>query len=280
MNASDKVVLITGSTDGVGKLVARQLAGAGAQVLLHGRSAEKGAAVLEEIRAATGSRKLEYFRADLASLEEVRGLAQMVAAKHDRLDILINNAGIGFGPRGRMHREISREGHELRFAVNYLSHFLLTLRLLPVIGRSANARIVNVASLGQYPIDFADVMLSESYDGTRAYRQSKLAQVMFTIDLAERLESSGITVNSLHPATFMNTRMVLESIGHATSTVEEGAQAILHVATSPALRSTTGLFFDGTNPARANPQAYDGIARRRLWDLSLDLTGQPIPELG
>ena len=132
-----------------------------------------------------------------------------------------------------MRREVSRDGHELRFAVNYLSGFLLTHLLLPTLRRSAPARIVNVSSAGQHPIDFEDVMLTRGYEGTRAYRQSKLAQVMFTIDLAEQLKDSGVTVNCLHPATFMNTNMVIESGYAPTSSVEEGADAILQLATSP-----------------------------------------------
>jgi NAD(P)-dependent dehydrogenase (short-subunit alcohol dehydrogenase family) len=271
MNLVGKTVLVTGSTDGVGKLVAQRLAQAGAHVLLHGRSREKGLRTLADIRAATGSDKLEFHLADLASLNEVRGLADMVSARHERLHLLINNAGIGFGPRDAMRREISRDGYELRFAVNYLSGFLLTHLLLPSL--RAPARIVNVSSAGQYPIDFDDVMLVRGYEGTRAYRQSKLAQVMFTFDLAEQLKGSGITVNCLHPATFMNTNMVIESGYSPTSSVEEGAEAILQLAVSVDLEGKTGRYFDGKREARANAQAYDTAARQRLRDLSMRLTG-------
>jgi NAD(P)-dependent dehydrogenase (short-subunit alcohol dehydrogenase family) len=273
MDVDRKTILVTGSTDGVGKLVARGLAAAGARLLLHGRNREKGDAVLREIRAATGSDRIELHVADLASLQDVRRLVATVAAAHDRLDILINNAGIGFGPREAMRREISRDGHELRFAVNYLSGFLLTHLLLPTLERSVPARIVNVASAGQYPIDFDDVMLTRGYEGTRAYRQSKLAQIMFTVDLAEQLAGTGVTVNCLHPATFMDTNMVRESGYAPMSSVEQGAEAILHLATSPDLDGRTGLYFDGRRPARANAQAYDADARRRLRELSLRLTG-------
>jgi NAD(P)-dependent dehydrogenase (short-subunit alcohol dehydrogenase family) len=277
MNLDGRTILITGSTDGVGKLVAARLAQAGARVLLHGRNPEKGAQVLEEIRAAAPESRIEFHLADLASLQDVRRLAAAITAKHDRLDVLINNAGIGFGPRRAMRREVSRDGHELRFAVNYLAGFLLTQLLLPTLRRSAPARIVNVASIGQYPIDFEDVMLAQHYDGTRAYRQSKLAQVMFTFDLADRLRGSGVTVNCLHPATLMNTNMVIESGYAPMSRVEDGTGAILHLAVSPDLEGKTGLYFDGQRPARANAQAYDTDARRRLWDLSLQLTGLAQP---
>jgi NAD(P)-dependent dehydrogenase (short-subunit alcohol dehydrogenase family) len=276
MKLAGKNVLVTGSTDGVGRLTALRLAEAGARVLLHGRSQEKGERVQGELRAATGSDRVEYYRADLSSLDEVRRLAAAVVARHERLDLLINNAGIGFGPRDGRRREISADGHELRFAVNYLAGFLLTYLLLPAVRRSAaarpGARIVNVSSLGQQPIDFADVMLEKAYDGVRAYRQSKVAQIMFTIDLAEELAGTGITTHALHPATYMNTNMVIESGTTPISTVEQGAEAILHVATS-GLDGKSGLFFDGKRPARANAQAYDPAARQRLRDLSLQLTG-------
>jgi NAD(P)-dependent dehydrogenase (short-subunit alcohol dehydrogenase family) len=270
----NQVILITGATDGLGKQVARDLAAQGATVLLHGRSREKGEATLQEIRDATGNQKLIYYNADFSSLDAVRRLAEQIQADQDRLDVLINNAGIGAGSRPA-RRETSADGYELRFAVNYLAPFLLTYRLLPLLRRSASARIVNVASVGQQPIDFDNVMLEEGYDGLRAYRQSKLAQVMFTFDLAEELSQSGITVNSLHPASLMNTKMVLETdyFGGPMSTVEEGADAVEYLATSPQLDAVTGEYFDGEHRARANAQAYDKEARRRLRMLSQQLTG-------
>src|SRR5262249_17247812 len=140
-------------------------------------------------------------------------------------------------------------------------------------GGGGGAGIVNVSSAGKHPIDFDDVMLTRSYEGTRAYRQSKLAQVMFTIDLAARLNGAGITVNCLHPATFMNTNMVIESGYAPVSRVEDGAEAILQLATSPGLAGKTGLYFDGEREARARGQVYDAAARSRVWDLSMRLTG-------
>jgi NAD(P)-dependent dehydrogenase (short-subunit alcohol dehydrogenase family)/MFS family permease len=267
----DTTVLITGSTDGVGKLVAQRLAAAGATVLLHGRSREKGEAVLAEIRAATGSAKLQYFLADLSSLEEVRRLASQVQERRSALHVLINNAGIGTGRSGQ--REISRDGYELRFAVNYLAPFLLTHLLLPSILSSAPARIVNVASAGQVPLDLADLMLRGDYEGRRAYRQSKLAQIMFTFDLARQLRGTGVTVNALHPATLMDTKMVREGWRNVMSTVEEGADAIVYVASAPDTAAVTGRYFNGKKPGRADEQAYDASARRQLWDMSTQLTG-------
>jgi NAD(P)-dependent dehydrogenase (short-subunit alcohol dehydrogenase family) len=166
---------------------------------------------------------------------------------------------------------LSPNGLELRFQGNYLAGFLLTRRLLPLLRRSAPARIVNVASAGQRPLDFDDIMLERGYDGMRAYGQSKLAQIMFTFELAEQLDPDEVTVNALHPASLMNTKMVLESFGSAWTTVEEGAEATLRLAISPELDSVTGRYFDGLREARANAQAYEPEARRRLWDLSEEL---------
>jgi NAD(P)-dependent dehydrogenase (short-subunit alcohol dehydrogenase family) len=265
-----KTALVTGSTDGVGRVVAEMLAAAGWRVLVHGRDRERGERVVAAIKAGGGS--AEFIAADLSSLAEVRRLADAVQNATSRLDLLVNNAGIGSGgPQGT--RQTSAEGHELRFAVNYLAGVLLTYLLLPLIKKSAPARIVNVSSLGQEPIAFDDVMLTKGYSGMRAYRQSKLAQIMFTIDLAGELEGTGVTVNALHPATFMNTAMVMQFGGKPMSTVQEGADAIFKLAASAEMEGQTGLYFNGQNEASANPQVYDAEARRRLRTLSLELTG-------
>jgi NAD(P)-dependent dehydrogenase (short-subunit alcohol dehydrogenase family) len=267
-----KTVLVTGSTDGVGRAVARGLALGGANVLVHGRDAERGGALVAEIEANGG--KARFLEADLASLAQVRELADTVRAHTDRLNMLINNAGIGFGPPGTP-RQTSLDGYELRFAVNYLAHFLLTALLLPLLKAVPKARIVNVASLGQHPIDFDDVMLERSYDGRRAYAQSKLAQIIATFDLAAMLDPAAITVNALHPATYMDTTMVRQGGITPWSTVDEGAQAILNLALSPQLAGRSGLFFDGLREARPHAQAFDRAARDELRSLSLRLTGLP-----
>jgi NAD(P)-dependent dehydrogenase (short-subunit alcohol dehydrogenase family) len=264
--------LITGSTDGVGRTVAKKLGEAGARVLVHGRDRDRGTQVVSEIKKGGG--EAEFIVADLSSLAEVRKLADTVTKRTDRLNILINNAGVGTGgPGGK--RQTSADGHELRFAVNYLAGFLLTRLLLPLIRKSTQGRIINVASGGQQPIDFSDVMLTHGYNGTRAYCQSKLAQIMFTIDLARELEGSGIIVNCLHPATYMDTTMVRQAGVTPWSTVEQGAEAILNLAVSPELEGKSGLYFDGLRESRANEQAYDFEARQRLREISLELTGLP-----
>jgi NAD(P)-dependent dehydrogenase (short-subunit alcohol dehydrogenase family) len=271
LNLEGKTVLVTGSTDGVGLLVARRLADKGARVLIHGRNIHRGEQVVERIR--NGGRGWAVFLpADLSSLAEVRRLANAVRQDCDRLEILINNAGIGSGG-SNAKREISQDGYELRFAVNYLAGFLLTKLLLPLIMISKPARIVNVSSLGQQPIDFDDVMLTRGYTGGRAYAQSKLAQIMFTFDLARELDPATITANCLHPATYMATTMVRQSGVTPISTVEEGAEAILNLVVSEALIGRTGEFYNGMRPSTANAQAYDNSARERLRVLSLRLTG-------
>jgi NAD(P)-dependent dehydrogenase (short-subunit alcohol dehydrogenase family) len=266
------VILVTGATDGLGRRVSERLAARGATVLLHGRDPERLATTAEEIRGATGNDRLRTHLADLSSLAEVRDLADAVRAGDGDLRVLINNAGIGSGRPEKTTRQESRDGYELRFAVNYLAGFLLTLRLLPLLRASAPARIVNVASLGQAPIDFDDVMLERSYSGTRAYSQSKLAQIMFGFELAARLPAEEVTVNSLHPATYMPTKMVLEERGRSVDSLEEGIEATVRLAVAPELDGVTGRFYDRQTESGVDPQAYDEAARERLWALSERLT--------
>ena len=272
---AEATVLVTGATDGLGKRVALELAAKGATVLLHGRSRERLEAAREEVQRETGSEKVRSYLANLSSLGAVRGLAEQVLSDEERLDVLINNAGV-IVPE----RKESEDGYELTFAVNHLAHFLLTGLLLPLLRDSAPARIVNVASAGQSPIDFGDVMLERGYGGMRAYTRSKLAQIMFTFELAGRLQGTGVTVNALHPASLMDTKMVLETFGYTMSTVREGAGATVRLAVSPELEGVTGRYFDGRREARPNRQAYDAEARKRLWVLSEELCGpllEPIP---
>lgn len=266
----ERTALVTGATDGVGRVVAKKLGEAGMNVLVHGRDRGRGERVVGEIRAAGG--RGEFLAADLASLVAVRALVEAVRERTDRLHILVNNAGIGTGGSGDL-RKTSVDGYELRFAVNYLAGFLLTEVLLSLLKASAPARIVNVSSAGQQAIDFSNVMLTHGYSGARAYCQSKLAQIMFTIDLAEELRGSGVTVNALHPASYMNTAMVRQAGATPWSSVNDGAEAILNLALSPALEGRTGLYFNQLREARADAQAYDAAARKRLREISLELSG-------
>lgn len=265
-----KTALVTGSTDGLGRVAARELGALGATVIVHGRNRQRGAETVREVEASGG--RAVFYAADFGSLAEVRGLAETVLANHDRLHLLINNAGIWTD--GTDERRLSEDGHELVFAVNYLAPYVLTHRLLPLLERSAPARIINVSSIAQQPIDFDDVMLESGFSPARAYAQSKLALVMFTIDLAERLQGSGVTANSLHPATLMNTSMVERAGIAPRSTVEEGARAVMQLAVSPELEGRSGFFFNGLDVGRAHAQAYDGEARAELRALSIELTGE------
>ncbi len=272
MNVKGKTILVTGSTDGVGRTVAERLCAEGARVIVHGRDRARGREVAERIEKGGGSAL--FLQADLASLAEVRKLAEAVRRETDGLDVLVNDAGIGTAGGGR---EVSADGFELRFAVNYLADFLLTRLLLPLVEARAPSRIVNVASAGQQAIDFDDVMLTRGYSGVRAYRQSKLAQILFTFDLAEELEGRNVTVNALHPATYMDTTMVRRSGVQPISTVEEGGAAILQLVASPALEGRSGLYFSGLREQRADAQAYDPAARERLRALSVRLVGMVDP---
>ncbi len=270
---SEQTILITGATDGLGRALATELAREGAELLLHGRDEEKGEATLAAIRGQTGNEHVRFLRADLASLDQVRGLGELVLGETDRLDVLVNNAGIGTSTPGFVGREESRDGFELRFAVNYLAGYLLTRLLLDELRGSAPARIVNVSSAGQAPIDFDDVMLTRGYSGVQAYCQSKLAQVMFTFDLAGELLDSGVTATCLHPATYMPTNMVRAAGVSPVSTLEQGTVATLRLVADPALDGVSGLYFNGLHEAEPDPQAEDPAARARLRELSDGLCG-------
>lgn len=264
MELAGKIVLITGATDGLGKLVASHIAKDGAHVILHGRDVNKGQAVLKEIQEENKNDQLEYYNGDFSSLQDVKSMCGDILEKHDRIDILINNAGIGKGKSNQ--RELSKDGFELRFAVNYLAPVLLTETLLPVIS-TENARIINVASVGQAPLDFTNLMLDKNYDGFLAYRQSKAALIMYTFELAERLKTKKTKVNAVHPASLMNTKMVLDDWGEAYSTVEEGAESVENLLGT----DVTGEYFDQKNPAKAIDQVYDKGARERLRTVTREL---------
>jgi NAD(P)-dependent dehydrogenase (short-subunit alcohol dehydrogenase family) len=273
MNATDtnrRIALVTGATDGMGRAIARDLAARGWVVIAHGRSQERLDSLVRDV---SNTAALFPYRADFASLEEVHAFAREVAADFPCIDVLLNNAGVGSGA-DRTKREESRDGYELRLAVNYLAPFALTNQLLPTLRESSSARIVNVASVGQQSIDFDDPMLTRSYEGTLAYSRSKLAVIAFTFELAERMRADGIanvTANALHPASLMPTTMVMEGWGYSLSTLEEGVEATLHLIEGADLEGTTGRYYDGLREARAKPQAYDAAARRKLWELTESL---------
>jgi NAD(P)-dependent dehydrogenase (short-subunit alcohol dehydrogenase family) len=267
-----RIVLITGSTGGLGREVARSLAAMGDHVIVHGRDSARGEALVKEINDK-GPGSARFYRADFGSLGEVRMLASQISRDYSRLDVIVNNAGIALirDPA----RRVSKDGYELHFQVNYLSGFLLTDLLLPLLEKSPAPRIVNVSSVAAEPLDFDDLMLETDYSAWRAYGQSKLAQVMYTIELAARHSSKNIVANALHPATFMDTDMVLGAGITPESSVMDGRDAVLQLVIGEDIGN--GLFYDGLEPARAQQQAYDPAVRAQLWEVSRQLTAAPAP---
>lgn len=257
-----RVALITGATSGLGRAVAHALAEQGMHVLVHGRDSERAQAVAGQIQAAGGN--VHTYLADLSSLEQTRALADRVSSNHPAIHLLINNAGVGPGRPPYRKRILSADGHELRFAVNYLAPALLTRRLVPSLKNGEPARIVNVASAGQAPIDFADLRMDHHYTGTRAYYRSKFALVAFTFDLAAELANAAITVNCLHPASLMNTGMVRQAWVPPMSSIATGVRAVMNLAVEQAGAAVTGRYFDGLREAKAHGAAYDPAIRSNL----------------
>ncbi|KKD09854.1 SDR family NAD(P)-dependent oxidoreductase [Streptomyces sp. WM6386] len=254
-------ILITGATSGLGHHLAFELVRSGHVVLAHGRDPGRTERLVEELRTEGDA---EAFVADLASLAEVRELGARVADARPDLDVLINNAGVGAGAPGT-GRELSADGHELRLAVNYLAPVALTRALLPVLRANAPTPIVNVGSVGQDPVDFDDIGFRRGYDGFAAYRRAKFALAAHTFTLAEELAGTGVAVNVLHPATFMDTAMVREGEFTPRSTVADGAPGVLALATQDL---GTGGYFDGTRPARAHEETYDREMQKRLEEVT------------
>lgn len=268
-----KTVLVTGSTDGLGRELARALAADGAHVIVHGRNAERGQALVEEI-TQSGKGSARFIGADFSSLQAVREFADTVAREAPKLDLLVNNAGIAF--RQAPERSANAEGQELQFVVNYLAGWILANRLLPNLEAAAPSRIINIASASADAIDFDDVMLEQPGAHHRGYGQSKLAQVMMTTELAPAFAERGVTMISLHPATLMDTTMV-KGIGiPARTTVAEGRDHVMSLITAPVLQP--GAFYlDGRVTEPFDDQAKDPEARARLAALSAELTGVPSP---
>ncbi len=272
-----KTILITGATDGLGKALSLSLAKEGHHLLVHGRNQDKVNELVKQLMSLNNSSRITPYLADYSSLENVRKMSSEISSHEGHLDVLVNNAGIGAGT-GDEEKQLSEDGYELRFAVNYLSSFHLTRALLPLLKKSAtksnDVRIVNMASAGQRKISFRDVMLDNGYSGINAYSQSKLALIMFSFDLANELCSFGITVNALHPATLMPTKMTLETFGYGIASIEDGAKATKRLVTHQSLKKVTGKYFDGHRIARANDQAYNESEREKLKDLSFELITQ------
>lgn len=266
-----RVVLITGSTGGLGRETALALARDGDHVIVHGRNEERGNALVAEINSA-GKGSARFYRADFGSLDEVRDLATSVLADYERLNVLVNNAGI-FNPQ-QEERRLSEDGYELHFQVNYLAGYLLTEMLTPLLEAGAPSRVINVAS-AQAPLDFDNLMLETGYSGMQAYLQSKLAQIMMTFSLADALDGRGITINALHPSAFMNTDMVVEAGYTPESSVETGRDALLRLINNDV---GTGKYFYVLEEDTVIDQAYDEDAVAQLMKISDDLVAESLSQ--
>lgn len=265
-----RTILVTGSTRGMGNRLARELAADGATLLLHGRDRTRVEQAVAELRATVPGAAVRGHAADLADLRQVRGLADALLESGDRLDVLVNNAAVGGGP-DRSRRQVSAQGLELRFVVNYLAPLVLTRRLLPLLRDSAPARVVDVASAGQEPLDFDDLMMERHYDGLLAYCRSKVALIMATFDLAAEVQPDLVTVNAVHPATLMDTGMVREVSVTPQADVEDGTRAVRRLTDDPELKNVTGRYFHRFREAEADAQAYDPHARARLAEMTARL---------
>jgi NAD(P)-dependent dehydrogenase (short-subunit alcohol dehydrogenase family) len=281
ISMNGKVCMITGATAGIGAVAARELARLGATLVLVSRSPQKCADTVASIKEETGNQNVDYLAADLSSMEAVCGVAYKFREKHTRLDVLVNNAGSFF-----LTRQLSADGNELTFALNHLNYFLLTLLLLEPIKVAAPSRIVNISSNSHqgHSLDFDNLQGEKGYKPMKAYARSKLANVLFTYELARRLDGTGVTVNALNPG-FVATdiwyldnkwlRRFLEPyIRWKAITPQESAQFILYLATSPELDGVSGGYFSRGKPAKSAPDSYNEATARRLWDISEGLVGR------
>jgi retinol dehydrogenase-12 len=274
-----KVCLVTGATAGIGLVTALELARRGARVIGVGRSPERCAEAARQIREQTASTDVEYLVADLSSQAKVRRLADEVKAATGRLNVLVNNAGLI-----RLKREVTVDGLEMTFALNHLAYFLLTNLLLDTLKTSAPARIVSVASAAHQgcQLDFDDLQGETKFSPWRAYQQSKLANILFTRELARRLDGTGVTANVLHPG-YVRTQifraegftgwLLRRAAELFAITPEEGAQTSVYLATAPDVEGLTGQYFIRRKPASSSPESQDEATARKLWEVSAKLTG-------
>ena len=281
-SVKDKVVLVTGATNGIGKVTALQLASQGAQVVIVSRSAEKCKATVEEIRTQTGA-TVDWIAADLSLLAGVEDAAAEFRARYDKLHVLVNNAGAFFADRS-----VTADGYEGTFALNHLNYYLLTERLRDLLLASAPARVINVSSDAHYggAINFDDLMGERKYSGWSAYSQSKLANVMFTYALARRLEGTNVTTNALHPG-FVATGfgrnnggvvgMFMPIVQMFAKKPDQGAETSVFLAASPTVEGVTGKYFAGSKAKESSKLSYDVAAQERLWEMSEELVRRSTP---
>jgi retinol dehydrogenase-12 len=274
-----KVCMVTGATSGMGAVTAHALAQKGAIVVVAGRSREKGEACIERIRRESGNPAVEFLRADLSSQQEIRALVREFQSRYERLDVLVNNAGALF-----LRRQTSVDGIEMTFALNHLGYFLLTNLLLDTLKASAPARIINISSLGHrgVHVDFDDLQACRHYNGLQVYRQSKLANLLFTYELAGRLAGTGVTVNAVNPG-YVATNFALNNFplgdgwvgsvarglyGLIAASPEQGARTAVYLATAPDVEGVTGKYFENGRQSRSSPDSHDREAAGQLWQAS------------
>lgn len=280
----NKVVLVTGATNGIGEVAARELAAMGAEVVIVSRNAKRCEESVARIRQATDNDKVSYISGDLSLMSEVRDVASQFLAKHDRLDVLLNNAGAFFNDR-----KVTTEGYEMTFALNHLNYFLLTHLLLDTLKKTANetgdVRVVNVSSDAHRggSLKFDDLNKEKSFSGFGAYSDSKLMNVVFTYELARRLEGTGISTNALHPGFVQtgfgknNNQLIATLVGAVQAlfakSPDQGAETSVYLASSPELRGVTGRYYSNKKAVKSNARSYDEASWRRLWEISEELTG-------
>ena len=277
----DKICLVTGATAGIGRITATALAAHGSELVIHGRNQEKAEITVNQIKAETGNDQVSYLLADFSDLDQVRNLAAEFQEKFDHLHVLVNNAGAFFNKRIPTSYDV-----EMTFLINHLAPFLLTNLLLETLKNSSPARIVNISSEGhrQGKIDFNDLGFEKGYFGMKAYGRSKLANILFTYELARHLEGTGVTVNALHPGhiatdIWKNDFGVMGPVlkwfmSRIALSPEEGAENSIFLATSPEVEGIHGKYFIKNEPAQSSPTSYDEEIAHRLWKLSTELTSQ------
>ncbi|GAB4130125.1 MAG: SDR family oxidoreductase [Ignavibacteriales bacterium] len=265
----NKIILITGSTDGIGKQTACELAKNEDLIIIHGRDKKKCQSTVKWIKGKVDKPKLDFVTADLSSLNEVRKMAAEVISKYDKLDVLINNAGVY-----KHQKELSQDGNEMTFAINHLAHFLLTNLLLPLLKKSESARIINVSSIAhtRAAMDFSNLNSENYFDGYYTYSLSKLANILFTYELAERLADTKITVNALHPGV-ISTKLLQSGFNISGSSLKEGAATSVYLATSPEVEGVTGKYFIKSAESPSAPISYSKEYQKKLWEASEKLVG-------
>ncbi|MFX1500006.1 MAG: SDR family oxidoreductase [Promethearchaeota archaeon] len=264
----DKIILITGSTDGIGYQSAIELVKSGYHIIVHGRNQEKAELTLNQIEKVTNKNNLSAIFADLGSFNQIKEMVNDINDRYNRLDVLINNAGVY-----RPERNVTQEGLEETFAINYVAPFLLTNLLINKLKKGIPSRIVNVASrIQSNHFDFDDLLMERGYTGMKAYARSKTALILFTYFLSEKMKNTGITINSLHPG-WINTKLSRSGNGSGGAPLLEGAKTLIYAATAPELENISGRYFKNNHPTPSKDITYNKDIQKKLWKITEELVG-------